>query len=103
MPPPRRPLGTPVRAQHLDATPLPGYLCEQCQDAPAVQWQLTPDGGERGVCTTCLSGRDPDGVDNLTHTPVQPEPNLAYSRSLRSSSGEECALLIQLTHSVELP
>ena len=22
--------------------PLPGYLCERCQDAPAVQWQPAP-------------------------------------------------------------
>ena len=33
--PPRRP-----------PAPLPGYLCEVCQDAPAVQWQPVPEGGE---------------------------------------------------------
>jgi hypothetical protein len=57
---PRRQLGTPVRTQHLDAAPLPGYLCEQCEDAPAVQWQLTPEGSEVGVCTACASGRYDD-------------------------------------------
>ena len=35
---------------------LAGYLCEQCQDAPAVQWQPAPEGGERGVCSACASG-----------------------------------------------
>jgi hypothetical protein len=38
--------------------PLPGYLCEQCQDAPAVQWQPAPWGGEMGGCTAC---RTPTG------------------------------------------
>ena len=28
--------------------PLPGYLCEWCQEAPAVQWQPVPEGGEMG-------------------------------------------------------
>ena len=54
---PRRLLGWPVRAEHLDAAPLPGYLCELCQDAPAVQWQPVPEGGEIGVCEDCASGR----------------------------------------------
>jgi hypothetical protein len=53
---PQRLLGRPLRAQHLDVAPLPGYLCEQCQDAPAVQWQPVPEGGEMGVCAACASG-----------------------------------------------
>ena len=57
---PRRRLGGPAQPQHPPHTPLPGYLCEQCQDAPAVHWQPAPEGGERGVCTPCLLGRDPD-------------------------------------------
>ena len=34
-------------------SPLPGYLCERCQDAPAVQWQSVPGGGEMGVGAAC--------------------------------------------------
>ena len=36
-------------------TSLAGYLCEQCQDAAAVQWQPAPEGGERAVCTACAA------------------------------------------------
>jgi hypothetical protein len=49
----RRLLGGPARPQHPAEAPLPGYLCEQCQDAPAVEWQPTPEGGEMGICTAC--------------------------------------------------
>ena len=31
----------------------PGYLCEQCLDAPAVVFVAAPWGGEMGVCETC--------------------------------------------------
>jgi hypothetical protein len=31
----------------------PGYLCEQCLDAPAVAFVPAPWGGEMGVCETC--------------------------------------------------
>ena len=43
---------------HRAASPpaLAGYLCELCQDAPAVQWQPTPEGGEIGVCAACAVG-----------------------------------------------
>ena len=61
---PRRHLwGTGAQPQHPLHAPLPGYLCEQCQDAPAVQWELAPEGGERGVCAACTSGghREEDG------------------------------------------
>ena len=34
-------------------TPLPGYLCEACLDAPAVAVVPAPWGGERGVCARC--------------------------------------------------
>ena len=57
MTPPRRLLGRPVRAQHLDAAPLPGYLCELCQDAPAVQWQPASEGVKEGSV-----GRAPRGT-----------------------------------------
>ena len=33
--------------------PLPGHLCEQCLDAPAVHLQPAPWGGERGICAAC--------------------------------------------------
>jgi hypothetical protein len=48
MPTRRLQLGRLLRRRHLDATPLQGYLCELCQDAPAVQWQPAPEGGEMG-------------------------------------------------------
>ena len=44
--------------------PLPGYLCAWCQDAPAVQWQPVPEGGEMGGCEDCREparGTDGDG------------------------------------------
>jgi hypothetical protein len=50
---PRRLLGGPAWPQHHADAPLPGYLCGRCQDAPAVQWQPTPEGGEMGVCAAC--------------------------------------------------
>jgi len=33
--------------------PLPGYLCEQCLDAPAVVLVPAPGGGEMGLCQAC--------------------------------------------------
>jgi hypothetical protein len=32
---------------------LAGYLCEICQDAPAVALRPAPWGGEMGVCAAC--------------------------------------------------
>ena len=60
MPAPRYLRRRPAQLQRPPYTPLPGYLCEVCQDAPAVQWEPVPEGGEMGVCTTCLLGRDAD-------------------------------------------
>jgi hypothetical protein len=56
--------GGPGRTQHqgdrsLHANPLPGYLCEQCQDAPAVLLRPTPRGGEMDVCTACSAPKEP--------------------------------------------
>jgi hypothetical protein len=34
-------------------TPLPGYLCEQCLDAPAVLVVPAPEGGDMGICAAC--------------------------------------------------
>ena len=42
---PPMPGGTP--------TPLPGYLCETCLDAPATVLVPAPWGGEMGVCRAC--------------------------------------------------
>jgi hypothetical protein len=50
---PRHLLGGPGKPPRPTHVPLPGYLCEQCQDAPAVQWQPVPEGGEIGVCEDC--------------------------------------------------
>lgn len=36
---------------------LSGFLCEACLDAPAVQIQPAPWGGEMGVCAACLDDR----------------------------------------------
>src|SRR2546422_6579672 len=33
--------------------PLPGHLCEQCLDAPAVLVVPTPGGGDMGICAAC--------------------------------------------------
>ncbi len=33
----------------------PGFLCEQCLDAPAVAFVPAPWGGEMGVCGACGS------------------------------------------------
>jgi hypothetical protein len=37
----------------LGPPPLPGYLCEQCLDAPAVLVVLAPEGGDMGICAAC--------------------------------------------------
>jgi hypothetical protein len=34
-------------------TPLPGHLCEQCLDAPAVLVVPAPGGGDMGICADC--------------------------------------------------
>jgi hypothetical protein len=36
-----------------EPTPLSGYLCEHCLDAPAVAFVAAPWGGEMGVCAAC--------------------------------------------------
>jgi hypothetical protein len=33
--------------------PLPGHLCEQCLDAPAVLVVPAPEGGDMGICAAC--------------------------------------------------
>ena len=34
-------------------TPLPGHLCEQCLDTPAVLVVPAPGGGDMGICAAC--------------------------------------------------
>ena len=34
-------------------SPLPGHLCEQCLDAPAVLVVPAPGGGDMGICADC--------------------------------------------------
>jgi hypothetical protein len=34
-------------------TPLPGHLCEECLDAPAVLVVPAPEGGDLGLCAAC--------------------------------------------------
>jgi hypothetical protein len=55
----RRGLGGPIY-QHWHAvgsedtsTPLPGYLCEACLDAPAIALLPAPGGGEWALCQAC--------------------------------------------------
>jgi hypothetical protein len=43
----------PAAQQASHETPLPGHLCEQCLDAPAVAVVPAPWGGEMGVCASC--------------------------------------------------
>jgi len=33
--------------------PLPGHLCEECLDAPAVLVAPAPGGGDMGICAAC--------------------------------------------------
>jgi hypothetical protein len=35
------------------STPLPGHLCEECLDAPAVLVVPAPEGGDMGICAAC--------------------------------------------------
>jgi hypothetical protein len=46
---------------HPAFTPLVGYICEHCWDAPAIMLQPAPGGGEIGVCVACQ--QEPHAVD----------------------------------------
>jgi hypothetical protein len=74
--PPRRPRrgplsrpahGTPI-ASAPRATPLPGSLCEQCLDAPAVAVVVAPGGEDMGLCAACQERQ------GTSHPPVQAPP-----------------------------
>ena len=53
-----QPLLLPEAQRPSQKIPIPGHLCEVCQDAPAVALQPAPWGGEMGVCSAC-GGREP--------------------------------------------
>src|SRR5262245_15020579 len=64
---PRRLLGGPS-PERPPAAPLPGYLCAQCQDAPAVLFMPALWGGEMGVCRACHAARHrPDARPCSSH------------------------------------
>jgi hypothetical protein len=46
-------LTSKICAEHYWPTPLPGHLCEQCLDAPAVLVVPAPGGGDMGICAAC--------------------------------------------------
>src|SRR5262249_61729665 len=67
--------------------PIPGHLCEQCLDAPAVRVVVAPWGGDMGVCDAChhasavaalpvLTARA--GEQTLWHTIHHPDRLAAY-------------------------
>lgn len=43
----------------LEPVPLPGHLCEQCFDAPAVRLVSAPWGDMMGVCGECAPSTTP--------------------------------------------
>ena len=75
------------------APPLPGHLCEQCLDAPAVVVVAAPGGGDMGVCETChqasavaalpvLTARE--GQQTLWHTNSDPDRLATYRATATS-------------------
>jgi hypothetical protein len=56
---PRRRLELPAPAGKMTpgTSPLPGFVCEACFDAPAVALVPAPWGEEMGVCATCYQTR----------------------------------------------
>ena len=51
----QRPPILPPFAVPREETPLPGYICERCLDAPAVLWMPGPEGEEMGMCEECAA------------------------------------------------
>lgn len=91
---PQWPPGSPARSrnpaepQH-QTEPLPGYLCEQCLDAPATRMQPAPWGGEMGVCRTCTEQGDP-----MAPFAQQPSPQRS-TPSLCAHCGREAAWMCE--------
>ena len=50
-------LPAPAGGTASGASPLPGFVCETCFDAPAVALVPAPWGGEMGVCDACHQAR----------------------------------------------
>ena len=64
--------------------PIPGHLCEQCLDAPAVVLVSAPWGGQMGVCDQCQQARvvaalpvltAREGQQTIWHTIGDPRPS----------------------------
>ena len=49
------------RSAERQRASLPGYLCEQCLDAPADVLVPAPCGGDMGVCAACADTRQAEG------------------------------------------
>ena len=49
--------GSPMDADIFSPVVLPGSICEQCFDAPAMLLRSSPWGGEMGVCKECAQQR----------------------------------------------
>jgi len=67
--------------------PLPGHLCEQCLDAPAVVIVPAPWGGDMGICDACHQASAvaalpaltaAEGQRTLWHTIHDPDRLAAY-------------------------
>jgi hypothetical protein len=67
----------PIVLSQKDDVPdtLPGYLCEACLDAPAVQVQAAPWGGEMGVCAARI--RLLEGTAHCHAHPLATHPQAA--------------------------
>lgn len=75
------------------AQPLPGFVCEQCLDAPAVVLVPAPWGGEMGVCDQCHQASAVaalpalaahEGQQTIWHTIHDPERLVAYRATAAS-------------------
>ena len=70
-------------------TPLPGHLCEQCLDAPAVLVVPAPEGGDMGICVACQQAAAVAALPVLTAAagqqtlwhPIRDADRLAASRA----------------------
>src|SRR2546427_6027294 len=72
--------------------PLPGHLCEQCLDAPAVLVVPTPGGGDMGICAACQQAAAVAALPVLTaaagqQTLWQPIPDADRLPAYRATAG----------------
>jgi hypothetical protein len=69
--------------------PLPGHLCEQCLDAPAVLVVPAPEGKDMGICVACQQAAAVAALPVLTAAagqqmlwhPIRDADRLAASRA----------------------